>query len=228
MQEATWINKYIPLADQYPDTLANAERDKFSERNKQQFQARAQNFSKICLEIGSGSGAHLLEQAVRHPDELWVGIELRYKRAVRTIQKAEQQCLNNVFIFRGRAEQAQNLFERESINRIYVNFPDPWEKARWKKHRILSLNFLKQIYPLLKSDGLLSFKTDHAEYFHHALQTIENSGLFETIWLSQDLHCENWERPNVMSEFEMLFKSKGLPVHLVEARKIRGSAGSEV
>lgn len=135
-------------------------------------------YSRLLIEFGSGSGGHLLELAKMKPDTLCIGFEIRFKRAVRTIEKAKKEGIPNVLIFRGRSELVPQLLPLEDlmpsnalvvgqglVDELYVNFPDPWEKERQKKHRILSKRLFSIAEQIMCKGGTVSIKTDHAEYF---------------------------------------------------------------
>jgi len=94
---------------------------------------------------------------------------------------------------------------------MHINFPDPWSKKSRRKHRILSAEFLSRILPLFRSKGELRFKTDHLEYFETVTDIIQNFETYKIVEYSKNLHQSEYNAKNILTEFEMLFKSKGNP-----------------
>jgi tRNA (guanine-N7-)-methyltransferase len=179
------------------------------------------NDKKIILEFGSGSGGHLLSLAEINPEALLLGFEIRFKRAVRTLQKGEERGLTNVYIFRGRGELAGNIFEYRKVDEVYINFPDPWEKKRWRKHRILSPSMIAMVSGLLKEGGIFSVKTDHQEYFASFLEDIKE---YRDFPFHIEYSTSNLENPDVpeaaiKTEFEQLFRNQGKPVCYLRMKK---------
>ncbi len=171
------------------------------------------------VELGSGSGLHLIEQARRNPAAALFGFELRFKRAVRTVEKAERAAVENLYILRCHTQFFGEIFPERSLSGVWVNFPDPWEKR--KKNRMLNPGSLQQIHNALKPGGFLSFKTDHEEMFDSIHGQLVNGGAFQLKKVIRGLHdCPEETDKNVITEFESLFRSQGLPVYLLSA--IRG------
>ena len=214
-----WLNQYIPLVSSRPDLILSETREGFDAQQLAKFKEALGVSREVYVEIGSGSGGHLLIRAKEDPEALFVGLELRYKRAYRTIEKAEQQGLSNVRLARADARLLSELFDPESVSGVYVNFPDPWAKDRWKKHRLLSSEFLGDIAQHLHENGFLSFKTDHHEYFHEVLEHLQQSPHFLVEYSTVDLFESPLAELSRPTEFEQLFRSKGLPIAFLQARK---------
>ncbi len=212
-------NRFVSLVDTKPELIVRGDRDGLSPSGSALLTLKRREFSKLFVEIGCGSGRHIIEQARRMPDALFVGFELRYKRVFRTAEKAEQLGLNNLLVVQMDASAIPQLFEPASLDGIFVLFPDPWDKRRWRKHRILSPEFLVKAHALLKPEAFLHYKTDHGEYFEATVKVLESLALFTTRRVSRNLHSGAESLNNIESEFEKLFKSKQLPVHLLEIVK---------
>ena len=170
-------------------------------------------WQRVVCELGSGSGRHLIALAERDKDTLHIGMELRYKRAYRTIEKAMQRGLTNVFIFRADARYVQMLFSAASLDAVYINFPDPWDKRRWLKNRLIQSPFVAELGGLLRPGGSLSYKTDHADYFASAVAIMRSEPSFLEQRVTTDLLASPWGEESVPTEFELLFRAKGLPIH---------------
>ena len=167
---------------------------------------------EVFVELGSGSGMHLLELASEQPSRSVFGFERRYKRAVRTVEKASQRGIANAYVLRTDNSDVFRLFPEHSVDAMFVNFPDPWPKLRWHKHRTLSLELLNKLDILLKGDGFLSIKSDHREYFDSFLEVTDQQNSFVVIEQTKDLYNSKFIEGNIATEFENLFYGKGLPI----------------
>ena len=214
-----WTNQYIPLVQQSNERILEELRGEFPEDGIASFRKLCSKYKSIALEIGSGSGMHLLQQAEHSPNTLFVGFELRYKRAFRTIEKAVQRGLENIFMVRGDARKVEELFKREELDKIYIRYPDPWGKERWKKHRLVQSGYISILLELLKTNGELSFRTDHREYFLSGMSHLKSFKALEAIEYSEDLAKEQGDRFQPSSEFELLFISQKKPIHHCTLRK---------
>ena len=206
------MNPYKSKIDDFPNRILRF--DSFSE-DKAKLRELCQD-KELCVEIGSGSGAHLLGLATRYPDKLCIGFEILYKRAYRTIEKAIQHGLDNIIVLRTEGQLIEELFETGQIEQLYILFPDPWAKIRWQKNRILSPGTLDAASRLLGSNGKFIVKTDHQEYFDWFLSHVSNQTFFEINKMSRDLHKSEFIEENIETEFEGLFLSQNLPIYMCE------------
>ena len=165
----------------------------------------------VHLEIGCGSGRYLIEWAHDNPKNSFIGIELRYKRLVLAAKKIKQQTISNIILMREHGEFIDEYFPHNSINCMHINFPDPWSKKARRKHRILSAVFLTKMHPYFRSRGELRFKTDHLEYFETVTEILQKLNNYKIVEHTSDLHSSEYNENNILTEFEMLFKSKGNP-----------------
>lgn len=213
-----WENKYIQLVATKPEIIV-AEKDRETPDQSRQAVAKArQAFSGIYVEIGSGSGLHLLELAKQNPAILCVGLEIRFKRAFKTGEKAERLGLSNVLVMRTDARYIGEIFDVAGVSAFFVNYPDPWDKRRWKKNRIVNEEMITTMHGLLCDGGFIRYKTDHHEYFHstNALFTAPD---WQRMKYSTDLLQSPWANENIPTEFEHLFRSQNKPLCLLEVAK---------
>lgn len=202
-------NPYKALLLQYPNSIYRFEQ--FDADVVRVRQACAQ-YKKIFVEIGSGSGMHLISRAKSDPISLFCGFEVRYKRAYLTAQKAAKASVENLVVLRTDAQSLSNIFLNDSVSGIYVNFPDPWDKRRDRKHRLLTNGFIQTAWNVLSSNGFLSIKTDHQEYFTSFLKSQDVNELFRQKESTTDLYQSELLKDNVSTEFENLFRHKGIKV----------------
>lgn len=170
------------------------------------------NDQPIHIEIGTGKGRFLMELAVLHPEINYVGIEKYSSVLLRALQKMEENPLPNVRFIRMEAEHILRYFGKGEVERIYLNFSDPWPKERHAKRRLVSREFLDRYRILLKQGGHLEFKTDNRELFDFG---VEQTGPahWEIVEITYDLHHdEKMNAGNIMTEYEERFSSKGNPI----------------
>ena len=166
---------------------------------------------KVHLEIGCGSGRYLIEWALANPQDFFIGLELRYKRLFLAAKKMEQQNIHNILMMRERGEFLPEYLPNNSMDCMHINFPDPWSKKTRRKNRILSADFLTKVHPFFCSKGELLFKTDHLEYFEAVTEILQQLKTYKIVEHTSDLHSSEFNENNILTEFEMLFKSKGNP-----------------
>jgi tRNA (guanine-N(7)-)-methyltransferase len=215
------VNRYFDRLFEFPDTLIpgfNLEQDVKDLRLLLEKYREA----PLVIEFGSGSGGHLAGLARCKPDAMVLGFEVRFKRSVRTVEKALQSGLNNLYVFRGRSELASRILGERKADEVYINFPDPWEKKRWRKHRILSSENLRMISGMLHDNGVLSVKTDHREYFDSFIQDLQSAVPelpFVTEQLTHDLQECDCMEAEIKTEFEQLFRSQQKPICYARLRR---------
>ena len=176
---------------------------------------------RVHLEIGCGSGRYLIEWSKENPQDHFIGLELRYKRLVLAAKKIEQQTITNIILMRERGEFIDEYLPHNSIDCMHINFPDPWSKKAHRKHRILSDDFLAKMHPHFSSKGELRFKTDHQEYFETVTSILRKLKLYSILEHTTDLYRSDYNENNILTEFEMLFKSKGNhPIGYLRAKKL--------
>ena len=207
----------MDLVETKPATLLPQIDGEYDPEHLKTFTQKRDSASAIYVEIGSGSGGHLIGRALKQPDALFIGFELRYKRAFRTAEKAEKEGLTNLVVVRGDAQSLPTLFENSKVDGYYINFPDPWGKKHWKKHRLINTEYLQVLHRYLRPGGFLAYKTDHHEYFLSGESVIRDSTLFEVTERTEDLHSSEYLADNITTEFESLFLSKGLPICFLRA-----------
>lgn len=170
------------------------------------------NGQPVHIEIGTGKGRFLAELAALHPEINYVGIEKYSSVLIRAIQKAEKAELVNVRFLRMEAEHILRYFGKDEVERIYLNFSDPWPKERHAKRRLVSREFLDRYRVLLKPGGHLEFKTDNRELFDFGVEQTEVAR-WEILAITYDLHHdEKMNAGNILTEYEKRFSAKGNPI----------------
>ena len=148
-----------------------------------------------------------------YPEINFIGIEKYSSVLLRAVQKLEEEELPNVRLIRMDAEDLENVFALGELDRIYLNFSDPWPKDRHAKRRLESRQFLARYNQILKKDGTIEFKTDNRALFDFALEQREIAG-WNLDGCTFDLHHDkNMNEGNVMTEYEEKFSSMGNPIY---------------
>lgn len=170
------------------------------------------NDNPVRIEIGMGKGRFICEQASLNPDVNYVGIEKYSSVLLRAIQKQEELKLPNLKFIRMDAEEIALVFGKDEVDRIYLNFSDPWPKDRHAKRRLPSRQFLKRYDSFLKKDGVIEFKTDNRDLFDYAVIEARESG-WNIDGITYDLHNDpQMNEGNIMTEYEERFSSMGNPI----------------
>lgn len=174
------------------------------------------NRNPVYIEIGMGKGRFLLNMAKAHPNINFVGIERYSSVLLRAIEKfdTEEFCeLKNVRFVCMDARNVEDVFAQDEVSRIYLNFSDPWPKARHARRRLTSVEFLARYEKILCEGGLLEFKTDNTELFRFSLEQLEEAGWPLECFTFDLHHNEVMNQGNIMTEYEEKFSSKGNPVN---------------
>lgn len=170
------------------------------------------NENPIRIEIGMGKGQFIHALAKLHPEINYVGIEKYSSVLLRAIQKMEEEELPNLKFVRMDAEDILKVFGPGEVDRIYLNFSDPWPKDRHAKRRLPSEAFLRRYDVILKKGGQLEFKTDNRPLFDFAVEELEPAGWKAEV-ITYDLHADDKLMVgNVMTEYEEKFSSMGNPI----------------
>ena len=174
------------------------------------------NRHPIYIEIGMGKGRFLLNMAKNHPNINFVGIE-RYSsvllRALEKYDTEEFSELKNVRFVCMDARNVEDVFAPGEVNRIYLNFSDPWPKARHAKRRLTSREFLARYSQILTTGETVEFKTDNKDLFEFSLEEVTEAEGWTLLAHTFDLHHqEDMMVGNVMTEYEEKFSSMGNPI----------------
>ena len=166
----------------------------------------------IRIEIGMGKGRFLHELALLNPDINYLGIEKYSAVLLRAVQKMEEDPKGNLRFIRMDAENIADIFAPGEVDRIYLNFSDPWPKDRHAKRRLPSREFLARYDKILVDGGRIEFKTDNRILFDWAVEQLEDTK-WKADLITYDLHADPaLLEGNVMTEYEEKFSSMGNPI----------------
>ncbi len=169
----------------------------------------------LHMEIGCGKGGFISAIAELNPEINYIAFEKNLDVLVLAMEKVSEKGLKNVRFVPGDAEILAQLEEQKSVERLYINFCDPWHKWGHRKRRLTYERYLGIYKRFMKDLGEIHFKTDNAPLFEFSLNSFSNFGMkLKNITL--DLHKSKFEG-NVMTEYEKLFSEKGQPIYRCEA-----------
>lgn len=196
--------------------------------NLEQFKGRWQEKfpgKEICLEIGCGKGGFITGMAALHPEKAFIGIETQFDISYYPAKKAMAGNLANMVIINADAAYMEDWFEAGEIRTLYLNFSDPWPKAKQAKRRLTHRNYLGLYLKLLGVGGCLFFKTDNRKLFDFSVEEFREFGM-EIRELSYDLHHSGY-RNEVQTEYERKFSALGTPINYCAAVFTEGSGRVE-
>ena len=170
-----------------------------------------------CLEIGAGTGLFSVELALRHPEKTFLAIDVKGDRLQKGAKIAEEKGLENVFFVRARADQIDQLVEQNSLEQIWVTFPDPFPRKRSAGRRLTHPHFLKTYAELLCVDGSLIIKHDNPDFFNWSLEQLVSEG-WRLKELTFDLHeSDLGEDYKILTAYEQRWLGEGRVTHCVRA-----------
>lgn len=169
----------------------------------------------IYIEIGMGKGKFLIENAIKYPDINFIGIE-KYDSVVAKSLPKIPECLTNIVVIRIDALNIDKVFDKE-IERIYLNFSDPWPKVRHSMRRLSSRVFLEKYDKIFKGEKNIYLRTDNRDLFTFSLESFSQYGY---VLHDINLNLHEIDQPDIITtEYEDKFVEAGLPIYQVVATK---------
>ena len=181
----------------------------------------------VFLEIGAGKGGFACKMAEKHPEAAYFAMEKVTDCVVLAAELAKQTASergDNLRFIVDNADNLTRLFALGSIDRIYLNFSDPWSKKGYAKRRLTHKRYLSVYFNLIKEGGTLNFKTDNDGLFDFTLEQLSEIGLEPEI-VTRDLHNSEWAEGNVMTEYEKNFSDKGMNICSAHVRFDKKESG---
>lgn len=173
------------------------------------------NDHPIHVEVGSGKGAFVSGMAKANPEINYIGIDIQKSVLSYALDKVLATDVPNIKLLWVDGSDLTDYFEDGEIDRLYLNFSDPWPKKRHEKRRLTYQSFLATYQQILPENGEIHFKTDNRGLFEYSLVSFSQYGMkLKGVWL--DLHASDFE-DNVLTEYEQKFANKGQVIYRVEA-----------
>jgi len=186
------------------------------ESYKGKWQEAFEKEQPLHIEIGTGKGRFITGMAKENPHINYIGIELQDSVIVTALDRIIEDELPNIKLIIVNAEGLQKFFEQGEVDRVYLNFSDPWPKKRHAKRRLTYKNFLQIYENILVDEGEIHFKTDNQGLFEYSLISFSEYGLLLK-YISLDLHNSDFEG-NIMTEYEEKFSQKGNRIYRCEVQ----------
>ena len=166
----------------------------------------------LQIEIGMGKGQFIRNMAIKHPDINFIGVERYESVLMKAVQRKRNleadKTIDNLRFLCADARKLAEIFEVGEADKIFLNFSDPWPKDRHADRRLTSPYFLDIYDRILKSDGVIEFKTDNVGLFEYSLKVIRDSK-WRLDFCSFDFHSEKESEENIMTEYEEKFAGQG-------------------
>lgn len=175
-----------------------------------------QSLVPIHVELGTGKGDFITQIAERNPQINFIGLEVEATCVLAAARKVRDKNLRNVRLIVFDVANIVELFAEHEVDRLYINFCDPWPKKRHAKRRLTHTRFLELYKKILKRGGEIFFKTDNRGLFDYSLEQFDLAGL-EVRDVTNDLHAAE-PSDNIRTEYENKFSAAGVPINFCIAR----------
>ncbi|MBQ1261138.1 MAG: tRNA (guanosine(46)-N7)-methyltransferase TrmB [Clostridia bacterium] len=178
----------------------------------------------VFLEIGAGKGGFANGMTKAHPECCYFAMERVSDCVVLAAelwQKREVCRPDNLRFIVDTADNLTKIFDTGTVDRIFLNFSDPWSKKGYAKRRLTHRRYLAVYLNLLKDGGEIFFKTDNVGLFDFSLDQIAAIGLTPEV-VTRDLHASEWNEGNIMTEYETAFSAQGIKINMLRLKKPQG------
>ena len=167
----------------------------------------------LWVEVGCGKGKFTAETAAANPDVLLIAVERCREAMVVAMEKARDLGLTYVFYIDMDVANMESIFDKEEIDRLFINFPDPWPRKKNAKRRLTHRSFLDKYCRVVRAGGEIHFKTDNAPLFEYSLEEFAACGL-QVNNLTRNLHEQGIT--GIMTGYEEKFHALGTPINRCE------------
>ncbi len=179
----------------------------------------------MYLELGCGKGNFVSVHGARNKDKNYIAIDIKdevlvlAKRNIERVYKENNSILDNVKLMAQEIGLINDILgEEDKIDRIYINFCNPWPKEKHKKRRLTHTRQLENYKKFLVNNGEIWFKTDDDNLFEESLEYFKESG-FDVIYKTYDLHNSEYDKDNIRTEHENMFTEKGIKIKFLIAKR---------
>ena len=214
IRKRSWTEEELQQAKFYIDT---------PKEYKGKWKSVFKEEKQIHVELGCGKGQFIAKIACRNPNINFIGIDLidtmlgLAKRNIEEVYEKANKEIDNIILTRYNIEQILEIMDKQDeIDRIYINFCNPWPRGKHHKKRLTHEKQLELYKTFLKKGGEIRFKTDDDNLYFDSLNYFEKAG-FKVIWKTQDLHKENIEE-NIITEHEEMFSKQGIKIKAIIAK----------
>ena len=198
---------------------------KNGEEFKGKWKEKFNNNNPIHLELGCGKGKFISQLSIKNPNINYIAVDIidtmlgLAKRNVELEFEKQNKKVNNIYLVRHDVERIMLICEekKDKVERIYINFCNPWPKSKHKKRRLTYPTQLENYKKILVKNGEIYFKTDDDDLFNESIEYFKNTG-FEIVKKTYDLHNEDIFENNIMTEHEEMFSNEGIKIKALIAK----------
>ena len=195
--EYLYTSDYVPLTDPVKDIFGK-------------------EGAPLYLEIGAGKGGFAAGMVKAHEGVCYLALERVTDCVVLAAERARKERLSERLRFTvDTADNLTRMLAPSTVDRIFLNFSDPWSKKGYAKRRLTHRRYLAVYFSLLKPGGVLRFKTDNVGLFDFTLDELGDIGVSPDV-VTRDLHSSEWNEGNVVTEYEAAFSSRGVAINMLE------------
>ncbi|HSX12396.1 MAG TPA: tRNA (guanine(46)-N(7))-methyltransferase TrmB [Rhabdochlamydiaceae bacterium] len=175
---------------------------------------------KVILEYCSGNGSWVIQKALKEPHAHWIAIEKKFDRVRKIWSKLQKLSLNNLLVVCGEALTFTRYYlPPNTVDEIYINFPDPWPKLKHAKHRLIQSPFVEELLRILKQGGKAVFVTDHEDYSKQIVREMLLSKQWKSCF-APPYYATSWENYGT-SYFDDLWRKKGKTIHYHQFENVK-------
>lgn len=173
------------------------------------------NHQPLYLEIGTGKGDFILNMAKNNPNTHFIGIEKSITCLAITAKKIVNENIKNVLLIADDVSKVFAYLPQGSIDKLFLNFSDPWPKKRHEKRRLTYKTFLDEYKKILKSNGEIIMKTDNIDLFNYSIESFTSNGF---ILEHVNFDYDGLDTNDVMTEYERFFRDEGTKINKLVAK----------
>ncbi len=185
------------------------------EEHKSIWHQHFNNDNPIYVELGTGKGQFIVLNARNNPGINYIGIDSKNEVLYMALKKTLNNDVSNLALLPFNIENIEEVFGVNEVDRLFINFSDPWPKARHAKRRLTNKRFLEKYKNFLKDEAMIIFKTDNRQFFDYSIPEFEAASL-DIVDITYDLEKE-MDKENIPTEYEEKFMVKGVKINRLKA-----------
>ncbi|MBH8622986.1 MULTISPECIES: tRNA (guanosine(46)-N7)-methyltransferase TrmB [Spiroplasma] len=210
--------RYKPWAEEYIESNPTVTLQNPENYQGQWAKTVFKNNHPLNIEIGTGKGEFIVTLAKKYPEQNFLAIERYPSVMVLALKKIVAENLPNLKIIAFDATMLLDIFAPQEVNRIYLNFSDPWPKVRHEKRRLTNIKFLEFYQLILQTNGEIHFKTDNDQLFAYSLESFQTNN-WKVIDYTTDLYDSKYLENNIPTEYERRFVQLGKNINYLYVQK---------
>ncbi len=184
--------------------------------NEKQFE----NQNPIVVELACGRGEFTVGLGRVFTDQNFIGVDIKGSRIWKGSSTATEEGIENVAFLRTQIQQLEQFFSEGEISELWITFPDPFPREGDEKRRLTSPRFLEMYKTMLKSGGIVHFKTDNTDLFNYSLELVQSREDIDVIGFTSDFYQSEWKDDHfgIKTKYEKMFSDKGEKIKYLKFR----------